>query len=59
MKKNNYKTPETKVVYLKMSHTLLTISGDTYNQSTSNATEQTGGSFGSRRGGGFWEDDEE
>lgn len=59
MKNKDYKTPEIKVVKLKLSHTLLTISGDTYNQTTSGVETVTNTSFGSRRGGSLWDDDED
>lgn len=55
--KKEYKTPEVQVVNIKTEAHLLAGS-DTYNQSTSVGT-QDGGSFGSRQGRNFWDDEEE
>ena len=56
MKNKDYKTPEIKVVKLNTSHTLL---AGSITESTGSATNMDSGSFGSRRGGSFWDDDDE
>lgn len=58
MKKNEYITPDIQVVNLKTNQCLLVMSGETYNQDTSNVETQEGGSFGAK-GGGFWSYEEE
>ena len=56
MKNKDYKTPEIKVVKLNMSHTLL---AGSISESIDSATGMSSGSFGSRRGGGLWDDDDD
>lgn len=58
MNKKEYKTPDLQVVSVKTETSLLTISGDSYNQSTSDVEPQNGGSFNSRKSGSLWDDED-
>ena len=54
MKRKDYTKPEVHVVNLKMSHTLLTVSG-----ATGSAETLTDGKLNARGSSGFWDDDDD